>query len=399
MSIGIRDFEWKLMIAVTAATGVGYLGANMMPMWLGPVMDGMSIGPERAGRLGSAELLAGMLGSLAVAPLIGRLPRRRLALVACAFVAAGYALSATIDSYLTLALTRAATGFCCGVVLAAGNAAAAGARDPDRVFAAMGFFGGLAASGILLSLGYVTGSHGYAGIFALLTLVVIVSLLPLAWMPERGEVPSLAELPGEQPGEAIYSTLATPTLAPLATLGGLLLLSISGQGMWAFTERIGIGIGLESERIGLWISLATLAGLPSAALAAVIGTRFGRMIPLAIAIVVSSGSQWILASATSESVYVISQITWALGFFLWTPVVLGTAAALDRGGRWTVAAGAITMFGVAVGPWSAGQLLEYFPASGLATLVVGCAIGGLTLLLPVTFTLDRQASPAVSDPR
>jgi hypothetical protein len=68
---------------------------------------------------------------------------------------------------------------------------------------------------------------------------------------------------------------------------------------------------------------------------------------------------------------------------------MGAAAALDRDGRWTVAGGAITLFGVAIGPGIAGELIERWPETGLLTLVVGCAVVGLPLLLSVTIPLDR----------
>jgi predicted MFS family arabinose efflux permease len=371
------------MFAVMAATGVGYLSANMMPMWLGSVMDGLAIGPEQAGRLGSAELLAGAAASLFVAPLVGRIPRRRLALTACGLVGVGYLLSAFTGTYLPLVLLRAATGLCCGVLLAVGNAAAAGAREPDRVFAAMGFFGGLAASAIIVILGHVAVG-GYGAIFLVLAGAVAVSLPLLGWLPEGAGAT----------GPTLNEKRARPLLAPIATLAALFLLSISGQGLWAFSERIGVGIGLETERIGWWISLANLAGLPAAGLAAWLGTRVGRTRPIALALTLSGLSQWSLVNANSETVYVAAQVTWALAFFFWLPFVMGTAAELDRTGRWAVVGGAVTMLGVALGPWGAGQLLERLPEFGLSVLVVGCAAAGMLLLIPVTLALDRHARSA-----
>jgi predicted MFS family arabinose efflux permease len=56
-----------------------------------------------------------------------------------------------------------------------------------------------------------------------------------------------------------------------------------------------------------------------------------------------------------------------------------------------VVSGAVAMFGIAIGPWVAGQLLEQSPDHGLATLLVGCAVAALLLLLPVSIAFDRLA--------
>jgi len=137
--------------------------------------------------------------------------------------------------------------------------------------------------------------------------------------------------------------------------------------------------------------VASLSGLATAALAAWLGTRLGRAIPIGLALMVSGSAQYTLVNASSETVYVTAYIAWNLAFDLWTPFVMGTLAALDRGGRWTVAGGAITMLGAATGPWVAGQLLERWPDRGLSVLVVSCAATALLLLTPVTIALDRAA--------
>jgi predicted MFS family arabinose efflux permease len=376
------------MFAVTVATGIGYLGANVMPMWLGALMDSMALGPEQAGRMGGAELLSGAVAALLVAPMAGRISRRRLATIACACAAAGYALSALAGSYAMLALIRMATGFFCGIVLAAGNAAAAGARDPDRVYAAVGFFAGVAASLIIVIVGYASGAGGFAGIFLLLTGVVLIAIPVLRWLPE-----SVAKQ------QATASATTRLSSQPLFTLAAVLLLSISGQGLWAFTERIGDAIGLETEQIGWWISVSSLSGLGSAAFAAWLGTRLGRTFPITVAIALSGYSQWILVNANTEVAYIVALFGWGLALNFWFPFVMGLLAELDRGGRWTVVSGAVAMFGIAVGPWVAGRLQEESPDHGLATLLVGCAVAALLLLLPVSISFDRLAGRgSESDP-
>ena len=141
--------DWRLTLGVLAAISLGYLGANTMPLWLGPVIDGFGLGSQQAGLLGSAELFAAALALIVVAPLVAGIPRRRLAFAAGTLVLLGYWLSAEVETYAGLVGVRVLTGFCAGIVLATGNASAAGGRDPDRIFAAVALIAGVIGSGVL----------------------------------------------------------------------------------------------------------------------------------------------------------------------------------------------------------------------------------------------------------
>jgi MFS family permease len=237
-------------------------------------------------------------------------------------------------------------------------------------------------------VGYASGSGGVPSIFLLLTGVVLIAIPVLRWLPE-----SVA------PQQVTASATARLSSKPLFALAAVLLLSISGQGLWAFSERIGDSIGLETEQIGWWISVSSLSGLASAAFAAWLGTRLGRTFPITLAIALSGSSQWILANADTEAAYVVALFGWGLALNFWFPFVMGLLAELDRGGRWTVVSGAVAMLGIAIGPWVAGQLQEQWPDHGLATLLVGCAAAALALLLPVSIAYDRLAGRGFeSDP-
>jgi predicted MFS family arabinose efflux permease len=364
------------MLGVLAATGVGASGANMMPILLGAVTDAWALDPGAAGLLGTLELVAGALGSLAIAPRAAAVSRRRLALGAGALAATGYLLSAAAGGYASLAFVRVATGVCCGLALAAGNAAAAGARDPDRLFALVYVLGGTAVTVVIWTMQFAVAPWGYRGGFALLGLLC-VAVVPLYWL-----LPDVAR-PAPDAGRAAH---ATP--AALATLGGILLISICGQGVWAFTERIGVRVGLELGEIAGVLALANLLGCwLGSGFAALLGTRFGRTAPLGTSIAALGWSQWLLVNAASPAAYQAAQIAWGFAFYVAMPYVMGLAAALDRQGRWTVAAGGVSILGAALGPAAAGLAMQYGGFSGLGWLSVVCIALALLLFVPVSWSL------------
>jgi MFS family permease len=367
------------MLGVLAAYGIGLSGANTMPILLGALMDALALDSQSGGFLGTLELVAGAIGSLLLAPRAATVPRRRLALIGGALAVSGYFLSAAVSGYASIAFVRVATGVCCGVVLAAGNAAAAASRDPDRLFALVAFLAGVAATALLLTLPHTVMPWGYAGGFALVGIVCLVAL-PLFWfLPAAPGVP-------ERSGFATHRV----TGAVAATLTGVFLIEMCGQGVWAFTERIGVGVGLDLADIGKVAALGNFSGLLGSVVAAWLGTRRGRTAPLAFGVGATALAQWFLVNAASGATYAVAQIGWGLAFYFTAPYMLGLAASLDRQGRWTVAAGAMMMLGAAMGPLMAGSAIEIWGYAGFAWLLMACTAVSFVSFLLVSVEIDRE---------
>ena len=376
--------ELGLMLGVLAAYGIGLSSANTMPILLGALMDGLALDFQSGGFLGTLELVAGALGSLVLAPRAASLPRRRLALIGGALAVSGYFLSAAAGSYGSIAAVRIATGVCCGVVLAAGNAAAAAAKDPDRLFALVAFLAGLAATVLLWTLPYAVLPWGYAGGYALLGVVCLVAL-PLFWfLPPAPSVP-----------EQSASTTHRPTGAVAATLAGAFLLDMCGQGVWAFTERIGADVGLDLTDIGKVTALANFSGLLGSVVAAWLGTRRGRTAPLAFGVAATACAQWFLVNATSGVIYAVAQVGWGLAYYFTVPYIMGLAASLDRQGRWTVSVGAMLVLGAAIGPLVAGSAIESWGSRGFAWSLMACTAVSFASFTLVSVRTDRQSRSGV----
>ncbi len=67
----------------------------------------------------------------------------------------------------------------------------------------------------------------------------------------------------------------TPFRAKFLILAGFaFIFGVASSGMWAFTERMGVAIGMNVTDVGYLLGVGTFFGLVGAGLAAVIGDKF-----------------------------------------------------------------------------------------------------------------------------
>lgn len=369
-------------MAIVGALGIGLLGTNTMPFLLGAIMDGLDVGPGRAGAVGSIELGAIALMSLALAPRIGRLSLSKLALRGGIVSLVGYGLSAAAGTLPLLMAARFAVGLGGGAALAAGNAAVASSRDPDSLYAKAAIAGGLAAAVQVGLLPYVLAPYGYAGGFAALAFVVLLCLPLVRHLPSS---PRSTE--ADASGRAPSPRLAIPLLAAIgfeATAEGAL---------WAFSERMGLAAGLDLEGVGLALAATTVSGLCAAAVAVAVGTRRGRATPIAFGLLLATCAKVAVVFANTPLQFVVAQVFWGFGYFLTLPYVMGTAAALDSKGRWTAAAAGISTIGAGVAPGLAGVVVSNAGYPTLGMVVLGLGSAALLLAVPVALAVDRRAPP------
>lgn len=366
----------SLLLPVLATSGIGLLGSNTMPLFVGALLAGLSLDQAEVGLLASLELAGVAAGSLSVAPLATRASRRRLALAGIALAAVGFAGAALSPSLVWFGLARLVAGLGCGVVLAAGYAAASADPDPDRLFARVAFFGGAIAAVILFGLPRVIVAWGFRGGYW-----TLVALCGVA-------VPFLMRLPATSQAATRAAGRWPHLAAGAAALASITLFGVADQALWTFTERIGVSAGLTLEGVGTVLGVGTVTGLLGAVIAARLGVSRGRSLPVLLGLLGILAVRVGLAAAETPLAYASLQISWAIAFLFVTPYLLGTAAALDPAGRWAAAASAAVMAGTALGPAPAGLLMDRSGAPGLAGLLLFTSAASFAALAPVALWLD-----------
>ena len=373
---------------MVATATIGYASVNLLPLVLGSLIDTWGLDATSAGLVGTLELAGLAATSLALAGPLSRGPRRSWALVGAGIALLGNGASALVDAFAPLAATRLMAGLGEGMVLAAGNAAAAAAFDPERLFARVSLLSGLYFGGALVGLPYVTGPFGPGGGFAVIALTILVCT---PWT--RGLPPAPARERGVDARRAAHRAAA------LLALLAILVLNAGQSGLWVFSERLGVRAGLSSEAVGAVLGVSTLLGLGGAALAAVLGTRYGRFRPLVVGISTYLACGLILVGVPREIPFIAANVAWGVAFFFTLPYLLGTLAALDRRGVWTVAATAALGVGSALGPVLTGALMAR-GWSWVGWFVAISAPVALALFLPAIRAADgaEPSNGALTEP-
>lgn len=342
---------------------ISLFGYYAQAQLFGPIMRDFQQGEEAVGWLFSLENTVLAVSGLLIAGPLARWSRARTALYAGGLAVVANFASAFVGSFEALVVARFIAGVGSGVAGAAGTAAAASTRDPDRMFAAVTLAWGLASVAEPAIVPFATVPFGSMGGFLLVGGVCLAVLPLMLWLipPRKGkeENPSLWTAPNR-------------ALAVVAMLA-LLVFEIGQGGIYTFVEQIGLRSDLTEHQIGVTLTGTGLVGLVGAALAVVLGTRYGRSAPIIIGLALNVVASVVLATSEDAATFIGANWLWSAAYNFVVPYMMGAMAQLDDLGRWVVASDAIWTLGDGLGPGIAGSVVArggYDELAGLG-LVTG----------------------------
>jgi len=370
----------RLLAAIVAAQLLGLISLELAPLVVSALIDHLALSETAAGGLASVELCALAVAMLASASTMARRSRARFAMAGACIAIAGHVASTFTSDYALLMLTRALAGVGAGIVFAAGSAAAAGAREPDRLFAIAAFSGGLCGAVLLAGMPYATVPYGPSGAFAIMAVLAIAIFPALRWLP----APAIQQ-PGDGSGALPHRALGMLALVSLA------FLALGEGAVWAFAAKMAVGAGLSVAGAGGVLAVTSLVGLAGSATAAWIGTRLGRVVPVCVGLVVLVVAVVVLVHAHDPVVFTLAACVWGLSFFFIFPFLMGTMAVLDTRGRWAVAGGAAELIGLGLGPVVGGVLVTGGNYSVLSEYMVAAGLIALVFVFPVLRFADAKS--------
>jgi MFS family permease len=398
--------EWQFVLATFSGSGVGYLGSSAAPVIVQALIDA-GLSHQRAGDLGTIELMTLALTSMLATGVVTRVSHRGLAFGGVLLAGLGVALSALSAEYAPMILGRVLLGVGSGAAIAGANAAIAARADAERVFAVIWTLGGGVTAALTIQLPTVVAGGNYPAGFAVLGALCLVAAPFLLWIPPRPahldrDISVVSAVAG---GEALPTAgvmgasgdRRSGLLGPLSllVLAGMFTYSVAEQALWQFSYDIAVDHGIPYDQVRYLLGVTTLAGLVGGAIAARVGLRRGRVTPLLIGSLLSLLGRWGYLVATTPTSLALSSLAWGIGFYFVSPYQIGLAAALDRRGRIAVAATGVMNLGYGLGPTLGGRLRQYQLDQGLDTGVLVVAIAGATLislalLLPAALRLERS---------
>ncbi|MEE9608938.1 MAG: MFS transporter [Myxococcota bacterium] len=376
-----------LFAATAAATVFAVVPMQIAPLLVGALIDGLGLAPRAAGLLMSLELLAAAATVLVVAPQVARVSRRALVVWGACLLVAAQLGSALAPGVASVAVARVLAGVGEGVVGAAVNAVVAGTRDPDRFYARLAATSVATGALLLAALPFAIEPFAHRGAYLLLAALVL-ALLPLA-----ARVPAHGPAGG---GAAVRGLPSQGRALAVGTLVAGILVMYADGATWSFSERLGKDLGIEATRLGAVFAASALAGLLGSLAAMALGLRAGRALPLAGSVAALAALTWAWGQAGSQGVFIAVLFCKSAVVFFFFPYFLGTAAALDRQGRWAAAASASMPLGSGVGPALAGTLAAAYGFAGIGWVSAGSALLALALFLGVLRALAAGGLEAAS---
>lgn len=387
--------SWSLIFsAFAAAYGVGLLSLLALPFLISAIIGDLGLNEAQAGYLLSAEFVLTMLASLVVAPMMGRVQRRTLALIGAVVAILANVGSAMVADMMVLAALRCIAGLGAGLALSCGNACVSSARNPDNVAGYMSVLFVALMIVVMQVFSRTMASSGLSGLFYSLAVIQALMMLLIVMMPQRAAIAQAVKqliLPNSKmlSGVAICMMLATFLFSMRDTMG------------WAFMEQVGIRVGYDGETLGLLFSLQAFVGLAGPLLVTVIGSRFGLSKPVIIGILVSGAiTLGYMMGEASIVMYTVAVVANAFAYFYTLAYLTALAASLDREGRVVAACGSFLTLGIAIGPAFSGTLIAMggYVLTGWA-VVITVALTLAAVVIPLMKVRERRETELAAQPQ
>jgi predicted MFS family arabinose efflux permease len=379
-------FETVVVILAGVASVLVQL---ITPILLVGYTNHLGLTETAAGYLIGAEMSGMAAASLGAALRVHRWSRSKLVLCGLLALAASNLLSIATSSFGTLVALRITAGLGAGAASAGMFASVAAMAAPDRVFGAY-TVATLGVAAVALSISpYLLGTFGVNGLFLLLAAAAVPAVVLMPWYPRHQAVP------GHQPARTAASRL--PYAPALLLLSVNLVYFTTTGGVWPFVGMIGTSAGLSLDKTAQTLAMSQIAGAAGAAVPFLLGTRFGRVLPLAIALVGSTAS--VLALLLRSGDYLIYAVAMQVFMFMWLvffPYLMGVTATVDSSGRLVSLSLGVQNVAFGIGPLIAARIVH----GGGPSLILRLAIGSylLTMLLLLPLTRRQDADPTARLP-
>jgi predicted MFS family arabinose efflux permease len=342
----------RLLLALLATAGLFYV--NIMAAIVTGLQDGLGFTPAEANLVASANVYGAAAGALAAVLVVTRLPWRRTEAALIAGLITVDLLSTLVREPGALAALRLAHGVIGGLSVGIGLAIIARTRSPDKGFGMLLFVQyGLGGLGVMTIPGLVP-ILGHQILFLALALVSLAAGLGLLFLPDYPAREHAIKLGGGK--------IAKPLVVALLAV---FLFQASNMGLGANIIDLGRHYGLRHETIAPSLGAASWLGMLGALLVAALGTRRGRVLPLALAMLVTLAGTWAFHGSANGLVYFAANVGTAVVWAFVIPYLFGICADYDATGRTAAFAGFCSKLGLASGPAGAGLLLATVSYDGL----------------------------------
>ncbi|MBN8431994.1 MFS transporter [Microbulbifer salipaludis] len=355
---------------------VAMMGASiltLLPLWVGALTDQGVFTGQQIGWLASADVIGIFLSSASAIFWVRRLPWKPIALVGLALFALANLASLGIEHFGPLMATRIIAGIGCGSAYAIALAGLGDRRNPQLAFGLM-----VTAQVAFGTIGFfavprIMGEADISGFFHYLNAWLLITIALCLFAFPRSEK-------ANEPGESIFATLLSGRAILVFATTVVYYCGVSA--VWAYLERIGVNLGLESAKVGDLLGIGfAISGLGS--LATPWLSRYaGRVATLLIAMTTQIITMALLIGEFTLDAYLLYAATSIVFQFFWSfslPLLMDQFNRVDDTGRFIVLCASAFKVGEIAGPPLAAALIVEGDFS--AVLWLGIACMAATLLM------------------
>jgi len=290
-------------LSLPAAVYLGIVGSSVLlilPVFVGTVLQIQSIGTERAGWLGSGDLIGYALGSLVAFRLIARVSWRTLATSGLVLMIVGNLISILAsDFFLSLFVVRVGlTGLGAGLVIAVPYNALGSMPDSERSTGLYWTFNVLGGSAALLIFPLIAQQFGPGALFGALA-ILAASAIPVALTASSSG--DAKETGTDDRSGTLFTGLGATEIIMLCSIA---LFNLGLGGVWAFIDRPALSLGLSGQTIGWILSGTYLVCMLGSGTATLQGRRLGLIAPYVGAMLLVATATILLSQASTILIYI-----------------------------------------------------------------------------------------------
>jgi len=360
----------RIFLAFLTTAGIFYI--NIMPAVINGLKEGLDFTNQQAGFVSSANLYGAAIGALSAVFLIKRINWRAWAYVLLVALIIIDLSCIFIESPTMMILIRAMHGLTGGLLVGIGFAIISRTQEADKTFGYLLLIqwslGGL---GIMYLPGLVP-AYGTSALFISLISFTAVTLVMLPFLPNY-EVTKSTDKQQES------TEIKRKPL--IMNLMAIFLFQGANMGLFAYMISLGKAEGLTIAFMSNSLGVASWVALLGALLVILIGTKFGRTLPLVLATLLTALCSWLLHFSEIAQVYLITNIIIGITWAFVLPYLFGICAELDKAGQMAAMGGFASKMGLASGPMVAALLFgsEGQSGDGSYTLIINLAVVSLVI--------------------
>jgi predicted MFS family arabinose efflux permease len=371
------DLPLRTLAAAVALSALSIAPFLVLPQFVEGVVTDLHYSERQVGFFSAFIGVGSMLSALAAGVWVRRVPWHASARWALLAMLAANLVSLRFHAMAPFLVAQCVAGFAGGALYSLALTILSDGRNPDRNF---GF-------SVATQVGYqILGLLGGPsllrafGIDGLLCAMAAGSLLGLACVPA---------LPAADRRGAQAAATARLWTGPMAyALAGCFLFYFNVGIYWTYIQLIGRAAGHDAQQVANALALGVGLGLPGALLAAWLGERGGRLLPLGsaaalvlLAVLLARGAPGLPALAASAVLY-------NFGWNFSLAYQYAAVHAIDRSGRGVAVSPAFAAAGIAAGP----ALAAWFVGAADYAAVVWLS-GAAALASFASFWLSARAAP------